>query len=266
MTSSVGGGAVNLATLWVPVLPEVSGFASHLAEGILGAATFAVIDKFTGIFGEMVSKAVEGATEVAKGIVEIGDVFDELNKKVVTFTDATGPALEQLKDVAGTVFSKMDIDVKGLGETMDVLHQRLGLTGSDLEKMTYDFEELTSRMGNLDPRQFTAVLDAFNVDGANADAALRTLAGDAQHFGDTLGGLTSSMATAGPVFELLGINFNSGAEAMAKIDALGPNAMKVMNGLASAGKEFAKMPDGAGDFKKFIQDTIDGRCDGRCGF
>lgn len=257
MTSSIGGGAVNLATLWVPVLPEVSGFASSLAEGVVGGATMAVVNKFLDIFGEMTKKAVEGITEIAKGVYEIGEQFQTLEYQVESYTDAQGAQLESLKDSAAKLFSQLDTGTKNLGENMDIFHQRLGLMGSDLEKLTYDYTELESRLGNLDPRAFTAALDAYGVSGDKADAALRTLAADAQHYGDTMQNLTANLETANPVFDLLGVSFNGAADAMGKIDAIGPNAMKVMNGIAMAGKAFAKMPDGAGDFRKFISDAID---------
>lgn len=258
MTGAIGGGAINLATLWVPVLPEVSGFTSALAEGVIGGATMAIVSKFLDVFGEMVSKSVEGLLQIGEGVIKIGEQFQTLEYQVESFTDAQGRMLEGLKDSAATVFSQLDTSTKNLGQNLDVLHQRLGVAGPALEKLTYDFTELNDRLGNLDVRQFTAMLDAYGVSGDKADAALRTLAGNTQKYGDTLSNLTASMQTANPVFDQLGIGYNSAAEAMAKIDALGPNAMKVMNGLAMSGKEFAKLPSGGGEeFKKFISDTID---------
>jgi hypothetical protein len=247
---------INLATLWVPVLPEVSGFAGALEAGIAGGATAEVLDKFLDAWKDMIDTAVEGAEKLGEAVIGIGEQFEELDRTIETFTNAQGAGLKSLEDDATKVFAALDTSTKSLGEDMAVLHQRLDLNDQQLQKLTYHLEEVGDRLGAVNVRDFSAALLQFGVDGSHADDALRELTGDSIQFGDSLPELINSMTTAGPLFDDLGVNFNSAGLALAKISELGDPAQKVMTGLATAVKEFAKENPG-GDFKKFVEDTIE---------
>jgi hypothetical protein len=235
----------------------MQGFSEAVVAGVTGAGVVEAVSKFGDLFAEMAKTAIDDAAKIADAVVRIGTTFEELNAKVATFTDASGTALQHLQDDATKVFAQLDTGAQNLGETLGVLNQRFDLTDSQLQKLSYDFTELNSRLGGLDIRTLSSALLQFGVDGQHADAALLQLAGDAQKFGDKLSTLESEMVTAGPTFDLLGASFNSTAQALARIDQLGDPAQKVLQALNASGKEFAKTASGGEDFKKFITDNID---------
>lgn len=308
MTSGGGGQNINLATLWIPVVPETSKIGEKLSQageegarkfeqswrrqlessnlfeglihglnrsdlpqmfdpiinavsgkqalliGVVSGAVSAGINLVVSGVENMVETVEEGAKKAVEEVMHVGEEFEEIHKQLVTYTTASGEALENLEGIALQVYRGLDTDAKGMGETLGVLRQQFqGIADDDLKKLTSAVIELGDRFGKIDPRQLAAGMHQFGVANQDVTKSLGTLIENAREFGVSVQSVQEDLIAAGPIFSELGVNFNGAAEAMAKMEQAGLPASKVMVGLAHAAGEIGK--GGGDDLKKYILDV-----------
>ena len=181
---------INLATLWVPVMPELSHFnekmkeagagaRAHIVEGVAGAEVGAgigaqigegllagfhksdVVGKFESAFGGInlatlgvaagIAGVVLGTEKLVHALVDVGEEFIEINRSITLMTDQTGPGLDALKDHADKLVSTLDTGTRNLGADMATLSTRLNADASPaLDTLVRHVEELRDRFGALD--------------------------------------------------------------------------------------------------------------------
>ena len=240
---------------------NLSAIGHAAMTGAVMGLTFATVN----LVGEGLSGMVHGLEDVVKAgaaavesVVSIGQEFQDLNRKVQLYTTDSGVEAERIQDSMRNVYANLlDVPPKHLAEIGSVLHQQFGLVGQDLEKLTGHLTEMEKRFGSLPVRDFAAAMHQFGIEGGPAlDKALGQLIYDAQQFGITVPALMSDMINTGPIFDALGVPFNSAALAVSKITQLGDPARRVMLGLSQTAKEMAKGPDSEGTFKRYVEDVL----------
>ena len=241
----------------------------HLNLGAIGMA--AMTGAVTGLTFAAVNLATEGLSAVVHGlegivkagvdaaeaVVGIGQHFQDLNRQIQLFSTASGAELEGLQQNMRDVYANLDVPADKLGETFGVLHQQFGLSGEDVKLLARHLTELGARFGDIDIREFSAAMHQFGIEGVGpVDKALGQLIFDSQKFGITVQSLQNDLVQMGPIFDALGVGFNSSALAIARIEQLGDPARRVMLGLSATAKEMAKGPDDNGTFKRYVEDVI----------
>ena len=158
-------GDINLATLWIPVMPETSHIKSKMVEagregrqafeqgfkesGALGEdwgsqvaqgfsrglSKLAPMESLSSAFGGLsleslgLAAGITGITVAAQNAVEalisVGEKFEDIDKQIELMTTDSGAALDELKAHANDLVSSLDTSTDKLGSTMTMLHQRL---------------------------------------------------------------------------------------------------------------------------------------------
>lgn len=161
---------INLAALWVPILPELSKFNEamraagttgrrHLEEGLggggdIGASIGAqigqgllsgfyktdAVGKFEGLFGGLnlktlgIASAVAGVAlgfeKLAAGMVHVGEEFEGIERQVTLFSAHSGDSLKELKEHADNLVQTLDTGTSHLGTDMGTLAARLNADAS----------------------------------------------------------------------------------------------------------------------------------------
>jgi len=155
-------GDINLATLWIPVMPETSHIKSKMVEagregrqafeqgfkesGALGEdwgsqvaqgfsrglSKLAPMESLSSAFGGLsleslgLAAGITGITVAAQNAVEalisVGEKFEDIDKQIELMTTDSGAALDELKAHANDLVSSLDTSTDKLGSTMTMLH------------------------------------------------------------------------------------------------------------------------------------------------
>jgi hypothetical protein len=276
MAEGEGGAVINLATMWIPVVPETSHIGEALEEagrtgsrrmregfggdrlgedlgsqvglGLLrGFQNSGVGGQLMGMLGGLnleklgvvagITAAVVAAEKLARALVGVGAEFEEINKSLYMTTNLGGEALESMQAHAEKLVSSLDTTTKNIGNDMGVLSQRLRMgAGEELDQLTRHVEELRDRFGSLDINALAGGFLQFGVSGADADEHLATLVQTARDFGVALPSLISDLAKAGPALQEYGLDADQAAAMIARLNAQGLDGAQAANVLARAEK------------------------------
>jgi Transglycosylase-like domain len=214
------GGAVVLG------IQGVVGGMEHLAE--LGAHIF--------------EDAIQGAGQLAKELIDVGEQYQHLNISITEFSGASGEALDRLQASAATVFNGLDVAGKDTGQTLATFNTRLGLSGTALEQLTTHVERLEGRFKDLRGADLATAFSAIGVDGTNALNVLASWVQSARNAGESTGTLVRQLAQVGDTLrpELSGLTPEQLGSWIAQITEKVPNATQVITGLSTAEKVFAE--------------------------
>lgn len=291
--TSPGGGNINLATLWLPVSAETSKIAPQMrAAGEEGAKHFAAAftgqnvgsnigaqigagllqgfqrsgaaSQLSGLMGGIslgtlgiasaIAGVVVGAEKLTTALVHVGEEFEDIERSVMLFTTATGPALDELKDHADQLASTLDTTIKNVGADMSMLATRLHMeAGAELDQLTRHVEELSDRFGRLNVSALAGAFIQFGISGKDADDTLSMLVETARNAGVSLPTLINEFAQGGPALQEFGLNANEAANMLAKLEAQGLNGAQAATVLARAEKAAAEQHKA---LPEFIQDEI----------
>ena len=80
-----------------------------------------------------------------KSAMELDEGYDT----IITKTGATGDALEELNDVADSVFGSMPVEMSNVGVAVGEINTRFGATGHELEDLSKKFIEF-SQINEID--------------------------------------------------------------------------------------------------------------------
>ena len=228
-----------------------------ISGGVTAAVNLAAgaMESFIDVLKEGFEKGIEITTEFAKQLVEIGETFEHIKFQIIEFSTASGERLESLEASARNVFSTLDVDGSKVGETMAVLAQRLGLSGTALEDLTRHVTELGGRYGAIDTDTLGGVFRQFSVDGEHADDVLASFLQSARSAG--LNGITpllAPLASGGELMVQLGLNAQQAGKFVSDLEKNSLPATKILTAMGRAEKFFAENNI---DFKTGIQQTVE---------
>lgn len=149
-------------------------FVNQFAPSIMG-----MVDTIetTGVIGA-IGAVVEIVKEIGEQAIESSAKFQEAMNEIHMATGATGMDLEDMNKIARSVYYSLndtDLSVDGIAQTVGTLNTRFGVTGDELERMTYLMSGYSAAMG-VDGAQatndFADVLKRWNLEGDTTEETI----------------------------------------------------------------------------------------------
>ena len=200
-----------------------------------------------------------GAGAAAVGLFKVGESFDDAFDKIRVGTGATGPQLDQLKNVMKGVVSDVPASFGDAATAVTTLSQQLGLSGKPLQNMSDRVLELSRMTGtdlqtNLD--SVAGVMNNFGVSAADQSGKLDELFRASQASGVGVSDLAGQMSSSGAQLRSVGLNFEESASLLGTLGKAGLDAGDVMPALGKAMATAAANGQSAQDVFRQTFDTI----------
>ena len=218
---------------------EAGGLAGELFNGKFGA----ILKKLPGIIA-----ALGIAKQVGEAVVDVGEEFDAMTDAIVVGTGASGEALEELRKSAMAIGTQVPADFEKVGDVVQNLNTRLGMTGDTLEEFGAQVIAAGNMLGsdvNLD--SLTGALNAFGIANEDASEKLDYLFTIGQATGIGLNDLTSIMEKTAPTMQNLGFSFEETANMAGLLDKAGLDANSTMSQMSKALVNLSKNGESAQD-------------------
>ena len=208
--------------------------------------------------GESIEKASEKVTAFGDSLTEAGkkassasvviagaaaasykawEKTDEGYDTIVTKTGATGKALEELKDVADSVFTSLPTDMNKVGVAVGEINTRFGSTGDELEALTQKFLKY-SDINNSDVSgsvdNVSAALKAFGLGSESAGDLLDKLTSISQRTGISVNALESTLLSQSATFKEMGLSIGESAELLGQFEINGVDTATAISALRKA--------------------------------
>ena len=235
------GSEIGSAYLTIKAQPDAS-FANEIGEmGTDAGGIFS--NKFGAVMGKLpgVLAAVGIGAAIGKELLDIGGTFDEMRDKIIVGTGASGEALESLMDSAKAIGTSVPTDFAKVGDVVQNLNTRLGITGENLEELGARVIEAGNLLGSeLDLDKLTGAFNAFGVSNEEAAGKLDYLFNVGQATGIEMNSLMGIMESSASTMQMLGFSFEETANMAALLDKAGMDASGTMSKMNKALVELAK--------------------------
>lgn len=251
----------TVATAYVQIMPSMEGATTNITDAILpqidgaGQSLGASLgNSLGGSFKGILAKALPAATVAAVALAAgsalkgIGEEFDDMRDAIVIGTGASGEALESLVASAQRIGTQVPTDFATVGDVVQNLNTRLGITGDNLEALSTRVIAAGNLMGgalNLDT--LTGALNAFGVANDEAADKLDYLFGVSQATGIGMDDLTRVIEANAPALKALGFSFEESANMAGLLDKAGMDASSMMGKLNKALLSVAQPGENAAD-------------------
>lgn len=177
-----------------------------------------------------VGLAVDAIGTLATALPSVGGEIQGAFNTIRAGTGAVGADLDSLKgtfnDLATTRFEGLD----KIGDTVTVLHQRLGITDGDLESLGRNVLRLSSLTGtdlNANLQGVTGAFNNFNVSADQQVGKLDELFRIYQKTGAPVTTLESDISSLGATARLAGLSFEDTAALVGKLNQAGLSGQTV---------------------------------------
>lgn len=226
--------AIELSTAFVSIVPSMQGSQGAIASAIVPEAEGAgdeaggkFGDKFKGSMGRVLGGAAlfAGVVASAKGLYEIGAVFDDVADTIRIGTGATGDALDDLVQSAKNVGSTVPVAFEDIGPVVADVNTRLGLTGDTLETVASQYLQAGNILGEtVDIEKTSAAFSAFKIEGDDVVSAMDHLFQVSQATGVGMNELAAAAQASGPAMTALGFSFEETTALAGSLDKAGLNS------------------------------------------
>lgn len=222
---------------------NLGGKAGDIAGNLFGDKFGAIMNKLPGIFA-----AVGIGAAIGKELMDIGSTFDSMRDKIIVGTGASGEALDSLMESAKRIGTSVPTDFDTVGDVVQNLNTRLGITGDELEELGSRVIEAGNLLGtSIDMDTLTGAFNAFGVANEDAAASMDYLFNVGQATGIEFNKLTSIMESTAPAMQMLGFSFEETANMAGLLDKAGMDASSVMGKMSKALTSLAKPGEDAAD-------------------
>lgn len=227
-------------------LGEAEGAAA--ASGARAGAGYAAA-----LAGAVVAATALVAASVA-GLFAAGEQIDSARDTIRVFTTETGASLDGLNSSVEAIASKTPAALDSIASTVATLHQRLGLTGDDLETVARQYLEAGRLFGEqVDLQATTGLFNVFKLGADDISGALDTIFNASRVAGVGINDLSGTLATAAPVAQLLGLSFEETTGLFASLSRAGIDTGKVAATLGVAMNNLAKDGEAPADaFRRVV--------------
>lgn len=214
------------------LLEEAAGKVSYLipALGLAFSALKPVFDTF---------KAAGG--EVAQTLVDIGDQYIEMSRKIASNNIDTSQIKGLLKDVQELAASGAIVKVGDLASDIGRLASNLpNLDNSQLKELTKTFAEAQELVGNFDVTKAAGALNAFNVPAEDVVKTFTELVNINRATGQSFTQMTTEMQNSGPMLRQFGLTMQETAEFFGEMARGGEPASRLTYTLGKALTSFTE--------------------------
>lgn len=230
--------------VWLPVLPDMSGFGKGIVKGADKEADTAgksVGSRFGKAMLAGVAVVAGGAAIATKALYSIGETFDDVTDTIRVGTGATGDALNGLVDVAKNVGRNVPAEFEAIGSVVADINTRMGLTGDTLEMVASQYLEAGRILGQeVDISATSAAFNAFQIEGDAVSGALDHLFRVSQATGIGMNELAAAVQSNAPAVQALGFSFEETAALVGNLDKAGLNSSRMMMGMSQSLVRLAK--------------------------
>lgn len=246
----MAGQGSKLASGWLELTVSTDGAQKSITDTVMPAAVSAGDAAGASLGGRMlgtlkkalpvaaVAAAVGG---VAKGLYNVGAVFDDVSDTIRVGTGATGANLAGLESVAKKVGTTIPTSFEAAGKTVADLNTRMGLSGRTLQTVAQQYLESGRILGEtVDVNTTTAAFTAFGIKGKAVEGAMDDLFRVSQATGVGMNQLAATAKDAAPVMTNLGFSFSESAALVGSLDKAGLNSSKMVMSLSSGMVKLAK--------------------------
>ena len=223
--------AIELATAFVTIVPSMQGSQGALARDLIpegesagDAAGNAAGGRFSSSMKRVMGGAAlfAGVVVAAKGLYEIGAVFDDVADTIQIGTGASGEALDGLVESAKNVGATVPAAFEDIGPVVADVNTRLGLTGDTLETVAGQYLQAGKILGEtIDIDTTSAAFSVFKIEGDAVVGAMDTLFQVSQATGVGMNELATSVQGAGPAMQALGFSFEETTALVGSLDKAG---------------------------------------------
>lgn len=234
---------------------EDTGKAAEKSEGGFTVLKGALAD----LVSAGIQKAVQGLKDLASGMYDAWQAYDEGADAIIAVTGATGEAAEELVGVYENVSRNVIGDFNDIGQAVGEVSTRFGLTGDALEETSEQFLKF-AELNKVDVKtaidSTQSAMDAFDVSVEDTGDFLDMLNKVGQDTGASLDSLTQAMVTNAPQLQELGFGASDAAAFLGELDKSGADTSAVLGGLKKALQNATKEGKPMSEAVSEIQDSI----------
>jgi TP901 family phage tail tape measure protein len=239
--------SIEIASAYVSLTTKMPGVKKDVeaslgeAEGASEAAGARSGAKFGAALAAGVVAAAAVVAVAVAGVFAVGAGIDQARDDVRVFTTETGQNLDGLNASVNAIARETPAALDDIASTVSTLHQRLGLTGDDLETVAQQYLEAGRLFGEqVDVQATTGLFNVFKIGAGDVSGALDVIFNASRVAGVGMNELSGTLATAAPTAQLLGLSFEETAGFFATLSKAGVDVNRVAAGLGPALINLAK--------------------------
>lgn len=172
---------------------------------------------------------------------------------IVEKTGATGDSLEEMQNIAKSVYGQMPSSIEDVGSAVGEVNTRFMYTGDLLEETAIQFLKF-AKINKLDVSSsidsVQKAMDAWSIGADGLNNILDVLNWEGQRTGVSMETLTSGLVNNAPLFKELNMSVDQAADLLATFEVSGFDSSTMLNGLSKA------MKNGANDGLS-LQESLD---------
>ena len=161
---------------------------------------------------------------------------------IVSKTGATGDQLEELQNIAKSVYGQMPSSIEDVGSAVGEVNTRFMYTGDLLEETSIQFLKF-AKLNNTDVSSsidnVQKAMDAWSIGADGLNNLLDVLNWEGQRTGVSMETLTSGLVNNAPLFKELNLSVDQAADLLATFEVSGFDSSTMLNGLSKAMKNGA---------------------------
>lgn len=233
--------AIEIASAYVSLTTRMPGVKKDV-EASLGEAEDASAGagarsgaKFGAALAAGIAAAAVVVTAAVAGLYAAGANLDDARDTVRVFTTETGASLEGLNASVNTIARETPAALDSIAGVVSTLHQRLGLTGTDLETVAQQYLEAGRLFGEqVDVQATTGLFNVFKIGAADTSSALDLIFNAARVAGVGMNELSGALQKAAPASDLLGLSFEETTGLFATLASTGIDVNQAASNLGKA--------------------------------
>ena len=225
-------------------------FQAFAAQGTASVTSMADMIKAVAL-GSLIADGIQGGVEIAlesiqnlvTAIPSIGEGFHRAFQQIRVGTGATGAELAGMEQSLRDVYAKTPAGMGEVANALQLLSQRLGITGDQAEGIALTMIRLARITGsdvNTTVDQATAIFNNFGVAAADQTAQLDKFLRISQETGVPVDQLLASVQSSGLAFKAAGFSIDEAAAIIGNLSKVGLDASAVQLALGRATARAAK--------------------------
>lgn len=208
---------------------SLKGFGESLKKTIVAVGSFTV--------------ALQGISKVSKFASEATKEFAKANSAIVKGTGATGSALAELSNnVRNAMREGVGRSASEVGEMVADLNTRFGATGSELTKLTKEFDKFSNVTG-VDTKQsiesLADVMAKWNISTEESNSLMDQLVYASQASGLSVTELTSALKNGQTTFDAFGMSVTESIGFLGQLKTQGVDTNAALSALKIGMAKFA---------------------------
>lgn len=217
-----------------------------------------------GLIEKGIEKAIGALKDLAKGIYDAWQQFDEGADNITKLTGATGEAAKELQQAYSNVAKTIVGDFSDIGNAIGEVNTRFGATGKELEELTTQFLQFaeingTDVIGAIDGAQ--AAMAAWGISTEQTVEYLDMITKASQDTGTSIDSINGALLSNATAFQEMGLGIEDAAFMLANFEKNGVDSAAAMTGLKKALQNAVKEGKPLGEAFAEIEGSIKGAKD-----